>query len=45
MTARDMNSGSSTVAEFSDVSYDIGFGDGIFTERYLRNPPSQWIKG
>lgn len=45
MAARDMISGSSTAAEFSDVSYDIGISDGIFTERYLRNPPSQWIKG
>ncbi|MDD5156052.1 MAG: outer membrane lipoprotein-sorting protein [Candidatus Omnitrophica bacterium] len=45
MTARDLNSGSSTVADFTDVSYDIGINDSIFTERYLRNPPAQWIRG
>ncbi len=45
MKATDLNSGSSTVAQFSDVSYDIGLSDEIFTERYLRNPPRQWIKG
>ncbi|MCK9432791.1 MAG: outer membrane lipoprotein-sorting protein [Candidatus Omnitrophica bacterium] len=45
MTARDINSGGSTVADFTDVSYGIGISDGIFTERYLRNPPLQWIKG
>lgn len=45
MTAKDLNSGSSTAADFADVAYDIGINDGIFTERYLRNPPLQWIKG
>jgi hypothetical protein len=45
MKASDLNSGASTVAEFSEVAYDIGISDDIFTERYLRNPPSQWIKG
>jgi outer membrane lipoprotein-sorting protein len=45
MTAKDLNSGSSTTAEFTDIAYDIGLKDDIFTERYLRNPPLQWIKG
>ncbi len=45
MKVKDLNSGSSTVADFTDVSYDIGIKDDIFTERYLRNPPAQWIKG
>jgi outer membrane lipoprotein-sorting protein len=45
MVVSDLNSGSSTVADFSDVSYGVGLKDGIFTERYLRNPPAQWIKG
>ncbi|MDD5133836.1 MAG: outer membrane lipoprotein-sorting protein [Phycisphaerae bacterium] len=35
----DLNSGSSTIMEFSDVQYNIGVGD-IFTERYLRKPPA-----
>lgn len=44
MIATDLNSGSATTVEFTDVSYDIGLKDDIFTERYLRNPPLQWIK-
>lgn len=44
MKASDLNSNAYTVAEFNDVTYDIGLGDGIFTERYLRNPPMQWLK-
>lgn len=36
----DLNSGSSTLMEFSDVQYNINVGD-IFTERYLRKPPAQ----
>jgi outer membrane lipoprotein-sorting protein len=45
MKAEDLNSGASTVAEFSDSSYDLGLKEDIFTERYLRNPAAQWIKG
>lgn len=44
MKASDLNSGAQTVAEFLDVTYDIGLSEDIFTERYLRNPPRQWIK-
>ncbi|MFA5039504.1 MAG: outer membrane lipoprotein-sorting protein [Candidatus Omnitrophota bacterium] len=44
MKATDRNSGSSTIADFKDVVYDIGLKADIFTERYLRNPPRQWIK-
>ncbi|MHC4572685.1 MAG: outer membrane lipoprotein-sorting protein [Planctomycetota bacterium] len=36
----DLNTGSKTEMEFSDVKYDIGIGD-IFTERYLRRPPRE----
>jgi outer membrane lipoprotein-sorting protein len=45
MKASDLNSGGSTVTSFAEVKYDIGVTDEIFTERYLRNPPTQWIKG
>lgn len=44
MKASDLNSGASTVTEFSDISYDVGLGEDIFTERYLRKPPIQWLK-
>ncbi|MFA4980913.1 MAG: outer membrane lipoprotein-sorting protein [Candidatus Omnitrophota bacterium] len=43
MKASDLNSNSSTVTEFTDIKYDVGLNDGIFTERYLRRAPSQWI--
>jgi len=36
----DVNTGSKTEMEFSDVKYNIGLGD-IFTERYLRKPPEE----
>lgn len=44
MKASDFNSGANTVTEFSDIRYDIGLSDEIFSERSLRNPPQQWIK-
>jgi len=44
MKASDLNSRASTVTEFTDIKYDVAMADDIFTERYLRNPPSQWIK-
>ena len=37
-------SGSSTVAEFKDIKYDLGLEDSIFTERFLRRPPRQWLQ-
>lgn len=44
MKASDFNSGGSTVTSFSDVKYDVGLTDDIFTERYLRRAPTKWIK-
>jgi len=41
--ASDLNTGSKTEMEFSEVKYDIGLGD-IFTERYLRRPPQEAIR-
>ncbi len=37
--AQDLLSGGKTVSEFSNVKYDIGLKDSIFTERYLRKAP------
>ncbi|NCD32244.1 MAG: outer membrane lipoprotein-sorting protein [Spartobacteria bacterium] len=37
----DLNSGSSTINEFSDVKYNLGLKENIFTERYLRRPPRE----
>ena len=36
----DLNTGSKTVMEFTNVKYDINLKD-IFTERYLRRPPKE----
>ena len=36
----NLNTGSKTEMEFSNVKYDINLKD-IFTERYLRNPPRE----
>ncbi|MDD5130890.1 MAG: outer membrane lipoprotein-sorting protein [Candidatus Omnitrophica bacterium] len=44
MKAADLNANSNTVTEFSEIKYDIGLKEDIFTERFLRNPPQQWLK-
>jgi len=40
----DLNGGGNTVMTFSKVEYDQGIPADIFTERYLRKPPSQYIR-
>jgi outer membrane lipoprotein-sorting protein len=42
--ASNLESGGSTVSSFSEVKYDIGLPDDIFTERYLRRAPRKWLK-
>lgn len=44
MKATDLNANASTVTAFGEITYDIGLTDDIFTERFLRTPPQQWIK-
>ncbi|WP_457551629.1 outer membrane lipoprotein-sorting protein [Desulfobacula sp.] len=44
MVASDLASGSKTVNSFSNVKYNIGLKDRIFTERFLRRPPREVIK-
>lgn len=41
--ATDLQSNSNTVIEFSGITYDIGLEADIFSERYLRRPPRQWL--
>jgi hypothetical protein len=36
--------GNSTVLTSSDISYDIGVPEDIFTERYLRRAPTQYLR-
>jgi hypothetical protein len=40
----DLRSGSRTVLAYSDVTYDLDLPESIFTERYLRRPPMQWLR-
>lgn len=37
--ARDIDNGSATEMTFSDIKYNVGLSDNLFTERYLRRPP------
>ena len=38
---RDLDSGGETVSDFTDIKYNIGLEESIFTERYLRKPPRE----
>ncbi|MBL7076330.1 MAG: outer membrane lipoprotein-sorting protein [Kiritimatiellae bacterium] len=40
-TVEDLASGSKTVNTFTEVDYDIGLKDRLFTERFLRRPPRE----
>ncbi len=40
----DLNSGSKTQMEFTNVKYNIGVSGDIFAERYLRRPPREAIR-
>jgi len=41
---RDLKTKSRTEMEFGNVQYNIGLSDDIFSERYLRRPPSEAIR-
>jgi outer membrane lipoprotein-sorting protein len=43
-TVKDLNTGSTTVNRFSNIEYNIGLQDNIFTERFLRRPPREVTK-
>jgi uncharacterized protein YxjI len=40
----DLRTGGSTTMDYSTVEYDVGLTDELFTERYLRNPPAEYLK-
>ena len=40
----NLQTGSKTEMEFDKVQYDINLDDSIFTERYLRRPPTEAIR-
>lgn len=40
----DQNLGGSTLMDYSKVEYDLGLPDDIFSERYLRTAPRQYLR-
>ena len=40
----DTKIGGYTTVEYEDVRYDAGLAEDVFTERYLRNPPREYLK-
>ena len=41
---RDIPSGGETIIEYTDVRYDVGLPEEIFTERYLRRAPTKYLR-
>jgi len=40
----DLRTKGNTIAEYSNIKYDIGIPESIFTERYLRKPARRYLK-
>ena len=40
----DVNIGGETVMEYATVTYEVGLPDNIFTERFLRNAPREYLR-
>lgn len=41
---RDLRRHGETVITYSNVTYNLGLPEGIFTERYLRHPPKKYLR-
>ncbi|HEV57737.1 MAG TPA: outer membrane lipoprotein-sorting protein [Phycisphaerales bacterium] len=41
---RDLKSGGKTEMRFTDVQYNLGLDDSLFSERYLRRPPREAMR-
>ncbi len=41
---QDLKGGGKTVMEYSSVTYNLGLPEEIFSERYLQNPPRQYLR-
>jgi outer membrane lipoprotein-sorting protein len=41
---KDLRTGSTTTITYNKVEYNVGLGEDIFTERYLRNPPRAQLR-
>lgn len=42
-TMRNVKSGHRSEVTFKSASYNVGLTEDLFTERYLRRPPSKWV--
>ena len=40
----DTRTGGQTTIEYTDVKYDVGLPDDLFSERYLRNAPRKYLR-
>lgn len=43
-TMKNTQTGHRTKVTWSKVNYNVGLAENLFSERYLRNPPRQWIR-
>lgn len=43
-TMKNLETGHRTEVTFEAINYNVGLKDAIFSERYLKNPPREWIK-
>jgi outer membrane lipoprotein-sorting protein len=43
-TMESLKKGSKTTVDFSKITYNLGLKDDLFTERYLKTPPREYIK-
>ena len=43
-TMKNIKTGHRTEVTFQDIEYNLGIGDDVFSERYLRRPPLEWIR-
>ena len=41
---KNVKTGHRTEVTLQSTEYNVGIGDDIFSERYLRRPPAEWIK-
>ena len=41
---KNIKTGHRTDVTFQEIEYNLGIGDDIFSERYLKRPPQEWIR-
>lgn len=41
---KNLQTGHRTDVVFKETDYDVGMKSDVFTERYLRDIPTQWVK-